>query len=68
MRLTGQSTTAIGNVITNMQVHKDFIRKNIDILQKMCMLGDDAILLFKQKPSIYKLKQQIKVKYNMLSK
>lgn len=27
-RLTGQATTAIGNVITNMQVHMQFVREN----------------------------------------
>lgn len=49
-RLTGQATTAIGNVITNLQVHRSFVRKNIDKLQLMVMLGDDNIGLFNQLP------------------
>lgn len=44
MRLSGQATTAIGNVITNMQVHQDMILEMMDNIEVILMLGDDNLI------------------------
>lgn len=44
-RLTGQATTAIGNVITNLIVHTDFIKYNMSQLKLMLVLGDDFVAI-----------------------
>jgi hypothetical protein len=44
MRLTGQATTALGNVITNMQVHAQFVLTNYDRISLMIFLGDDMLM------------------------
>lgn len=48
MRTTGQATTALGNVITNMQVHAQFTIDNYDQIQLMLLLGDDNLMLMTQ--------------------
>nr|AYE54433.2 polyprotein of PvEV-1 [Phaseolus vulgaris alphaendornavirus 1] len=68
MRLTGQATTAIGNVLTNMQVHAKFIHKHWNILEVGLFLGDDMCLVFKHKPSYHHLKNDIATMFNMQSK
>nr|APG77570.1 hypothetical protein [Behai endorna-like virus 1] len=67
-RLTGQATTAIGNVITNLIVHTDFIKYNMSQLKLMLVLGDDFVAIMNRQPQIMNLRQHIKVKYNMISK
>lgn len=67
-RLSGQATTALGNVIINMLVHTDFYYKNYDAIVKAIFLGDDNLTFFSDIPDTKKLKHNIKVKYNMLSK
>jgi len=52
MRLTGQATTALGNLITNMQVHCDFVLKNKHMLLRGLFLGDDMLMIFKNRPNI----------------
>lgn len=49
-RLTGQATTAIGNAIVNLIVHNDFVIRNLHHLQFMVFLGDDNLMMFKNKP------------------
>lgn len=67
-RLSGQATTALGNVITNMQVHADFVQNNYSAIVLVLMLGDDNLMLFNRYPDTSNLKQHIKYKYNMMSK
>nr|QDH88955.1 MAG: RNA-dependent RNA polymerase [Riboviria sp.] len=68
MRLTGQATTALGNVITNLQVHSKFICDNLDLIAGMFFLGDDMIIIFKNIPNTRNLRDDIEVKFNMQSK
>nr|QPO25406.1 polyprotein [Hydrocotyle umbellata endornavirus] len=68
MRLTGQATTAIGNCITNMQVHCEFVRANSHALELALFLGDDMCMVFNEKPNIKKLKEYIASHFNMQSK
>lgn len=56
MRLTGQATTAVGNLITNMQVHAKFVKKNMHLLLRGLFLGDDMLMIFRRKPDIFGLK------------
>lgn len=68
MRLTGQSTTAIGNLITNMQVHNDFFLKNDHIVKRVLFLGDDVLVMLSDKPDVSSLSKETKEKHNMVSK
>ncbi|AID67139.1 putative polyprotein [Yerba mate endornavirus] len=68
MRLTGQATTAIGNCLTNMQVHQSFVKKNFYNLKLALFLGDDMCMLFDATPNIKSLRKDIATKFNMQSK
>uniref|UniRef100_A0AB39C0U4 Polyprotein n=1 Tax=Apis mellifera associated alphaendornavirus 2 TaxID=3238874 RepID=A0AB39C0U4_9VIRU len=68
MRLTGQATTALGNCITNLQVHQELVKDNFSILQLALFLGDDMCIVFEDKPDIKNLKNDIATKFNMQSK
>ncbi|YP_438202.1 polyprotein [Oryza rufipogon endornavirus] len=68
MRLTGQATTALGNCITNMQVHSKFVIKNKYWLKFALFLGDDMCMGFSHKPNTQHLRQDIACKFNMQSK
>jgi len=68
MRLTGQATTALGNFITNMQVHARFYKLNRHSLRMLVMLGDDSCGMFSDKPETSGLKQFIATSFNMSSK
>ncbi|AQY10114.1 polyprotein [Lagenaria siceraria endornavirus-Hubei] len=68
MRLTGQATTAIGNCITNLQVHQEFVKKNFSILELALFLGDDMCMVFREKPDTKNLRKNIATKFNMQSK
>jgi hypothetical protein len=65
MRLTGQATTALGNVITNMQVHADFKLANNHIIEMTLMLGDDILFALSGNPKTKMLRTNIRRKYNM---
>lgn len=54
-RLSGQATTAIGNVITNLLVHKQFYKANKHRLAKYLCLGDDCLMLMTSKPDVSKM-------------
>lgn len=45
MRLTGQVTTALGNLITNMQVHLSLLKRNDSKISMVLFLGDDFLAL-----------------------
>nr|QDW65432.1 polyprotein [Rhizoctonia solani endornavirus 5] len=45
MRLTGQATTALGNLIVNMAVHTDIVLENMSKIFLILMLGDDNMFL-----------------------
>jgi UDP:flavonoid glycosyltransferase YjiC (YdhE family) len=68
MRTTGQATTAIGNLITNMQCHAEFIIKQDKLIEFVLMLGDDNSMGFKSKPTVKNLRKNIRDNFNMLSK
>lgn len=68
MRQTGQATTAIGNFITNMQVHAQFFAQNKDITLIKLFLGDDSIAVMSEKPNTKDLREYIKIAFNMESK
>lgn len=68
MRLTGQATTALGNLITNLQTHCQFVVRNQAMIEAMIFLGDDMIGFMKAKPNVEKLKKEIATQFNILSK
>jgi hypothetical protein len=68
MRLTGQSTTSLGNVITNMQVHCEFVKRNDENIKLMLMLGDDVLIMMERKPDVKWLSAHTKRMHNMTSK
>lgn len=65
MRLTGQPTTAIGNVITNLLCHRRFIQLNRDNLIVVLVLGDDGAFLFRDTPQTNHLNQEIRTHFNI---
>jgi len=66
MRLSGQATTALGNWITDMQVHAKFICDNIDKICYILMLGDDNNMGLREKVNVSNLKTHIATHYNMM--
>ncbi|QOE88790.1 polyprotein [Cucumber endornavirus 1] len=68
MRLTGQATTALGNCITNLQVHQKFTKTNFQTLQLGLFLGDDMCMIFSEKPDTSNLRKDIAAEFNMQSK
>lgn len=68
MRLTGQSTTALGNAIVNMLVHCEFVNQNIKDLCWYVILGDDVAMGFKKRPITKDLGKRIAMSFNMQSK
>jgi hypothetical protein len=68
MRLTGQATTALGNVITNLQVHCEFTRKNIEKIEIMLFLGDDMLCCLNSEPDLKGIRRNIEEHFNMQSK
>lgn len=65
MRLTGQATTALGNFITNMQVHAKFVCDNYDNIVLILGLGDDNLMLTKGNLDTSKLKNYVASAFNM---
>lgn len=59
MRLTGQASTAIGNVITNQNVHKKFVCSNYINILLIMLLGDDSIILLAKYPYLRQFKQYV---------
>jgi hypothetical protein len=67
MRLTGQSTTSLGNLITNMQVHLEFIKTHYSTIKLVFMLGDDILVMLSDKPDVRNLGKHTKEAHNMKS-
>ncbi|AGY34962.1 polyprotein [Rhizoctonia cerealis alphaendornavirus 1] len=65
MRMTGQATTAIGNVIVNMAVHADLVINNRDKIQLILLLGDDNLMLCSTFLDLQKFRKDTKERYNM---
>lgn len=65
MRLTGQATTAIGNVFTNNQVHAQFYYNNLQLLKYAAKLGDDNISFFSENVNAHNLVKDLREKFNM---
>jgi hypothetical protein len=68
MRMTGQASTSLGNALTNLQVHSEFVRENRANIECMLILGDDNLMMLNMKPNVVNLRKQIRVRYNMESK
>lgn len=68
MRLTGQPSTALGNVIVNLIVHMDLVKRNHSSLALFLCLGDDGTILFKSKPDVGNIKKHTMEHHNMFCK
>jgi hypothetical protein len=68
MRMTGQATTALGNVIVNMMVHSRFVERNYSRIERLYMLGDDFAGFIKDDVNLSKLRNEIAKYYNMRTK
>nr|QGA70920.1 RNA-dependent RNA polymerase [Osterfarnebo virus] len=68
MRLTGQATTALGNVLTNMQVHCQFVNKNAHLIKGVMFLGDDMLIMSSERLDNKNLRNNIATQFNMQSK
>jgi len=68
MRLTGQVTTSIGNVLTNLNCHKRLIHRNSSRIVFGLFLGDDMLIGSTTSMDTETLHLEIKQNYNMLSK
>lgn len=67
-RLTGTANTAVGNFVTNLLVHMNFVETNWSKLVCMVMLGDDMAILFNEKPNITNLIRNIYENFNIKCK
>ncbi|UTQ50501.1 MAG: polyprotein (domains: methyltransferase - helicase - caspase/glycosyltransferase - RNA-dependent RNA polymerase) [Plant associated alphaendornavirus 1] len=68
MRLTGQATTALGNVITNMLVHRRITQQLQDSLRLFLLLGDDGLMLLDSWINVDHLNTELKHHHNMMCK
>lgn len=68
MRKTGEASTALGNLITNMSVHADYVIANWNIIELMLKLGDDLADMLNDYPNVKDLPRYTRVNFNMISK
>jgi hypothetical protein len=68
MRLSGQVTTAIGNLIVNLVVHNRLFAKNRHLIVAMYALGDDNIMFSSGEVDVTGHGTVTKKIYNMISK
>lgn len=68
MRLTGQPTTAIGNLIVNLLVHRRFFKREEQSIKFFLALGDDGCFGMEERPLINDLEKEIKTYYNIKCK
>jgi hypothetical protein len=68
MRLTGQVTTALGNMIVNLIVHNRLFARNVDKIEQMYVLGDDNIIFANNNIDIQGHGTTVRKYYNMISK
>lgn len=66
MRLTGQATTALGNVIVNMLVHLHVCKQNTT--KWAIFLGDDSLMGCDTKVDVKHMRRVIADEFNMMSK
>lgn len=67
-RLTGQATTALGNVITNMQIHAKVIRTEGNNIRGALFLGDDMLVLCEREPWLQGYRSYVENGFNMQCK
>lgn len=67
-RSTGEPTTALCNLITNLQVHVDRVLEHKNEILMILMLGDDNAMIQTNFIDDSKLINHIKYKYNIKSK
>ena len=68
MRHTGQATTAIGNVLVNLLVHRKWYDDLGSDLKLMMVLGDDNIMLTNRFVNARQMRVDIRNRWNMESK
>jgi hypothetical protein len=68
MRLSGQATTSLGNVITNMQTHAKFVSKNQELVTFVMMLGDDNCVGMLDNTDVKTFQRYISNNFNMVAK
>jgi len=68
MRLTGQVTTALGNAIVNMLVHRRLAERLGKDLQLMLVLGDDNLIITPRTINARTMRKEIRDLWNMESK
>nr|ASU87377.1 polyprotein [Bell pepper alphaendornavirus] len=68
MRLTGQATTALGNAITNMLVHRRLVNRLGHNLRLFLILGDDGLMFTNTSIDLSRLNNETKIKHNMMCK
>ncbi|BBN67127.1 polyprotein [Fagopyrum esculentum endornavirus 1] len=68
MRLTGQATTALGNCLTNMLVHRKLVQTIGDQLRLFLVLGDDGLMLTNGHINTESLNRELKSNHNMMCK
>ncbi|AWK67841.1 polyprotein [Helianthus annuus alphaendornavirus] len=68
MRLTGQATTAVGNAIVNLLVHSRIFETNKNHIELMLLLGDDNLVISRNRIDSSKQSKISKDYYNMVSK
>ncbi|BCL84886.1 polyprotein [Phytophthora endornavirus 2] len=67
-RLTGQVTTAIGNVIINLLVHRRLVEIHSASIKRMLVLGDDNLMFTNREIDARALRRTVADYYNMQSK
>nr|QII57747.1 polyprotein [Alphaendornavirus sp.] len=68
MRLTGQATTALGNAITNLLVHRKVVDRLGSNLRLFLVLGDDGLMFTSERIDLSRLNNETKIKHNMMCK
>nr|UIA10499.1 polyprotein [Alphaendornavirus sp.] len=68
MRHTGQATTAIGNVLVNLLVHRRLVDRLGENLKLMMVLGDDNLILTDSFIDAQEVRREIRNFWNMESK
>nr|UIA10482.1 polyprotein [Alphaendornavirus sp.] len=68
MRHTGQATTAIGNVLVNLLVHRRLVNRLGGNLKLMMVLGDDNLMLSDSFIDAQRVRREIRNFWNMESK
>lgn len=65
MRMTGQATTALGNVIVNLICHRELFSKHCKTIELMLVLGDDNAILIESEIDVKGLGTRFQERCNM---